>query len=69
MTSIEDDIALGRSVELQFRLIAEAYESGNEDAFDQAVIHVESVRRLRSAGILDLWELSSSDRADTGPKE
>jgi hypothetical protein len=57
-----DDFTLGQSNELQFRLIETAFASGDEEAFDQALNHIESVRRMKRNGTLD-WQ--APDDVDT----
>ncbi|MEM8974210.1 MAG: hypothetical protein AAGD43_19290 [Pseudomonadota bacterium] len=51
---------------MQFQLIAEAYERGDETVFDQAVNYVAYIRRLNKVGVLDVREEHIAHDPDAG---
>jgi hypothetical protein len=46
--------ALAESVEQQFQLLQQSYATGDEEQFDQALIRVTEVRRMKANGVLDM---------------
>lgn len=64
MTDSEKELELARSKDRQFQLIAGAFESGDDEMFEQAFFRVEAARRLVRSGVLDLiqdpvWDAES----------
>ncbi|MEL7179602.1 MAG: hypothetical protein AAFN63_07200 [Pseudomonadota bacterium] len=57
-----DDFRLGQSDDLQFRVVEDAFASGDPEAFDRALTHIELVRRMKRNGTLD-WQ--ATDDEDT----
>lgn len=49
------DFDLGNDVELQFEFVRKAIESGDEDQFHNAILRVDSVRRMKKNSTLD-WQ-------------
>jgi len=54
LTGCETELELARSKDRQFQLISGAFESGDDETFEQAIIRVEAARRLVRSGVLDL---------------
>ena len=48
-----DDFMLGQSDDLQFRLVEDAFASGDPDEFDQALTRIELLRRMKRNGTLE----------------
>lgn len=48
------DVDLAESTDMQFHLLQQAYASGDDALFDQAVIRVVAARRVKSNGMLEL---------------
>ena len=69
MSSIEEDAALARSRALQFQLIAAAYETGDDEKFEQALYRVTTVRRMLSSGILELIEETAKAEVQADGKD
>lgn len=55
----QTEVALAENMELQFQFLQQAYASGNEELFDQAVARVEAARRMKSNGIMDMIKENS----------
>jgi hypothetical protein len=58
-----DDFMLGQSDDLQFRLVEDAFASGDPDAFDQALTRIELLRRMKRNGTLEWLTLDVDDTA------
>ncbi len=54
MTDEPTDRALCENIELQAKLLAAAYESGDPKAIDNALIRVTGARRMVANGMYDL---------------
>ncbi|SMX30606.1 hypothetical protein TRP8649_04750 [Pelagimonas phthalicica] len=54
MRNPEEELAFAKSMEAQYELIKVAFESGNEETFDQAILEVEQARSSLKKGILDM---------------
>lgn len=50
----QTEVALAESMDLQFQFLQQAYASGDERLFGQALIRVEAARRMKSSGILEM---------------
>lgn len=55
----ETEVALAENTDLQFQLLQQAYASGDEQIFDQAVIRVEAARRMKPNGIVEMTKENS----------
>lgn len=54
MRNPKEELAFAKSMEAQYALVKAAFESGNEEAFDQAILEVEQTRSLLKKGILEM---------------
>ena len=54
MRNVQGELAFAKDMNAQYQLIKEAFETGDEDAFEQAILTVENARNMLRKGILEM---------------
>jgi hypothetical protein len=54
MKNHKDLLSFSKDMNAQYQLIKDAYETGDEAKFEQAILSVEDARRMLRSGILEM---------------